>query len=401
MGKPRLLIITTAYHHKHRYRLHNFLPYFVEHFNVDVIDIPALSYDRGINESLYRFLVRVAGEALKGLIRVESQGEISVHILRSLLPGDFGPLAMSPIINALTRKILYKKYDAILATPFLSGLIALQLRRHLKGAPVIYEDVDRFFDFFKNPLKRLIAKAVEYQAIMESDQVIAVSPYLYLEDLHVRRGKPTYFIPNGVDYGRFRRSASKVKKRDRYAIVYVGSIEWWSGLDIAIRALSIASREVRGIKMYIIGDYATPYGIYLTNLVKRLDLEGKVFFLGRRSYDFVVNFLPSCRLGVLTFPRSKVTEWAFPYKVIEYNAAGLPVVMTNVTALARIVEKHKAGRVHDVDDVEGIASSIAELVSNDDVWSEYSSNAVKLASLFDIAKLARKEAEVILSAGAS
>lgn len=350
-------------------------------------------------EPLYRFLIRVADEVTKASVKVENEGDVRIYSLRSLVPGDFAPLVMLPQIDTFINRILHKKYDAVLATPFLSGLIALHLRRYMKEVPIIYEDVDRFFDFFRNPIKRLLAKAVEYQAILASDQVIAVSPHLYLEDLHLRGNRPTHLIPNGIEYSRFRRSAAEVKKRERNAIVYVGAVEWWSGLDIAIEALSIALKEIPDIKLYIVGDYMNSYGIYLANLVKRLDLKSKIIFLGRRSYDFVVNFLPRCRLGLLTFPRSKVTEWAFPYKVLEYSAAGLPVVMTNVTVLAKMVEKYKAGRVHDVEDIEGIASSIVEFLSNERTWSEYSNNAVMLASLFDVAKLARKEVEAILSTG--
>lgn len=400
MGKPELLIITTAYHHRHRYRLHNFLPYLAKYFKVDIIDIPALSYDRGVNESLYELLARIAKEILEMRVKVENYEDIYVYTLRSLLPGDFGPITTLPVLNILVRKVSCKKYNAVLATPIFAGLIALRLRSHLKDTPIIYEDVDRFFDFFKNPLKRLIAKVIEYQAIMRSDHVIAASPHLYLEDSHIRRGKPTYFIPNGIDYNRFRRSASRVRERDRYAIVYVGAVEWWSGLDITVKALSLAVKEIHDIKLYIIGDHVTPYGTRLTGLVKHLALEGKVVFLGRRPYEFVIHFLPRCRLGLLTFPRSKVTEGAFPYKVLEYCAAGLPVVMTNITVLAKLIEMYNAGRVHDINDIEGIALSIVELVSNDNIWGEYSGNAVKLASLFNVARLAREEAEIILSAGA-
>lgn len=399
MGKPKLLIITTAYHHRHRYRLHNFLPYLTKYFKVNVIDISALGYDRSYNESLYKLLSRIVKEMLKTRVKVENYRDIYIYTLRSLLPGDFGPLTALPLLDILMRKVSCKGYSAVLATPFLAGVIALQLRDHIRDVPIIYEDVDRFFDFFKNPLKRLIVKTLEYQAIERCDHVIAASPHLYLEDSHIRRNKPTHLIPNGIDYKLFRHSASRIRRRDRYAIVYVGAVEWWSGLDIAIRALSLATREIHEIKLYVIGDYTTPYGIHLADLIKHLGLERKVVFLGRRPYDFVVRFLPRCRVGLLTFPRSKVTEGAFPYKVLEYCAAGLPVVMTNVTVLAKLVEMYNAGRVHDVNDVEGIASSIVELVSNDNIWREYSANAVKLASLFDVARLARQEAEIILSAG--
>jgi len=397
VGKPRILVITTAFHHKHRYRLHSFLPYLMNYFDVDVVDVPLLSYDKAEGEPFSKLIARVARELSEGGVKEEPLGGGRIYTLRSLFPGDFGALATLPELEVLMSRLGRRSYATVLATPFLAGFLALRLKHYLKEVPIIYEDVDRFYDFFRNPLYKLVAKAIELWAIRNSDAVISASPHLYIEDVHVRRGKPTYFVPNGIEYARFRESALRAKGRNRYALVYVGAIEWWSGLDVAVNAVSLVAKEIPDVRLYIVGEYGTPFGIHLASLIKRLGLKDKVVFLGRRPYNFVEHFLPRCRIGLLTFPRSTVTERAFPYKVLEYCAAGTPVVLTRVGVLATLIEKYGAGIVHDVEDIEGLASGIAELITDDLVWREVSENAVRLASLFDVERLARLEADIIRS----
>ncbi|MEZ0344937.1 MAG: glycosyltransferase, partial [Infirmifilum sp.] len=398
MGKPRVLVLTTAYHHRHRFRLHSFLPHLLKYVELDVIDVPLLSYDKREDEPLLRFLSRVFREVISSPIKLSSDNSVDIYTIRAHLPGDFGALASTPLLKCLLTKIK-RKYHAVLATPFLAGFLALISRKHLSGAQIIYEDVDRFYDFFKNPSARLFAKAVEHTTIRSADAVIAASPHLYIEDVILRNGRNTYFVPNGVEYDRLRKASERVKERERYSIVYVGAVEWWSGLDVAVKALKLVTRELRNAKLYVIGEHRTRFGLYLQRLIKELDLSNNVVFLGRKPYDFVVNFLPRCRVGISTFPRSEVMVKAFPYKILEYCASGTPVVMTDVTALSWFVKRYGAGYVHEVGDVEGLAASIIELITDDELWRERSKNAIKLASMFDIKVLAKLEARIIASLG--
>lgn len=398
MGKPRILVLTTAYHHKHRFRLHNFLPYLSKYMDLDIVDVPLLSYDKRKDESIPRFLLRMIREVIANPIRsASSDDNVNVYVIRALFPGDFGALASIPLLSVLLRKLRHRRYHAVLATPFLAGFLALIAKKHLLEVPIVYEDVDRFYDFFKNSATRLFAKTIEYTIIRNVDAVIAVSPHLHIEDSTLRNGRDVYFIPNGVEYKKFREISVRIREREKHSMVYVGAVEWWSGLDIAVKVLKRVVKEVSSAKLYVIGEYRTPFGIYLWKLVKRLDLSDNVVFLGRKPYDFVMNFLPRCRVGILMFPRSEVTVKAFPYKVLEYCASGTPVVMTNVTVLSNLVSIYGTGYVHEVEDLDGLAASIIELMLNDKLWKECSENAIKLASIFDVEKLAKLEAKVIAS----
>lgn len=394
MGKPRVLVITTALRHKHRYRLHNFLPHLKKYLSVDVVDIAPLGYDMYRYRSTLALLSRAIKELISEPYRCADIEHIKVFTIRSLAPGDFGAISTLPTYTILLHRLRREKYNAVLASPFLAGIHALYACYRI-DIPLIYEDVDRFYDFFKNSAKRLIAKALEYHLIRSSHAVIAASPELYMEDLQIRNYEDTFFIPNGIEFGKFKEAQKRTLCRNIYRVVYVGAVEWWSGLDLAIRALKLVIKSLNNVKFYIIGEHRTPYGKHLFELVRKLGLENHVVFLGKKPYDFVVEFLPKCGLGILTFPATEVTKKAFPYKVLEYCAAGLPVVMTRITALSKLIERFKAGIVCDVRDVECIAMAISDLLTNTSLWKEYSMNAIALASIFDVERLAKKEAEVI------
>jgi glycosyltransferase involved in cell wall biosynthesis len=399
MGKPRVLVITTAYHHKHRFRLHNFLPYLSKYLDISVIDIPSLGYDKSEEETLFEFLSRVVREILIKPIKVTDGDGVEVYTLRALFPGDFGALTSIPMLSIVLRKLRHRKYHAILASPFLAGFLALVSRRIPGNTPIVYEDVDRFYDFFRSPLTRSFAKAFEYAVLKDVDVAIAASPHLYVEDVNLRKGKNTYFVPNGIEYRRIREVAERVKDRDKYSVVYVGAIEWWSGLDIAVKAFKHIVERIPNAKLYIIGEYRTPFGTYLRRLIKDLDLNRNIVLLGRRPYEFVIRFLPRCKIGILTFPRSEVTIKAFPYKVLEYCASGTPVVMTNVTILSKLVRGYGAGYVCEVGDLDCLVTNIIELMVDEQLWRECSENAIRLASMFDVEKLAKIEARIIASLG--
>jgi glycosyltransferase involved in cell wall biosynthesis len=396
--KPRILILTTEFHHAHRYRLHNFLPYLSKYLNIDVIDVPLLSYDRTVQESLLKFIQRAIHEFAQRPFKIHIVNNINIFVIRSLCPGRFGMLCSTPLIRIFLEKLKYiKTYTSILVTPLFGDLIRLISYPVLKDIPIIYEDVDRFYGFFKDPIKRTLIKALEYNILVNADVAIAVSPYLYAEDIELRKGKQTFLIPNGIEFKRFRAAEQSIVRRDKNVIVYVGAIEPWSGLDITIKAFKEVVTRVPEARLYVIGEWRTRFGVQLIKMVKNLNLIGKVIFLGRKNYEFILNFLPRCRIGVSTFPESEVTVKAFPYKVLEYCAAGLPVVMTRVGYLSALAEKYGAGRVHNAGDIEGLASSIIDLIIDEQLWKEYSERAVKLAALFDIERLAKQEANILMS----
>ena len=73
-----------------------------------------------------------------------------------------------------------------------------------------------------------------------------------------------------------------------------------------------------------------------TTDVSALAAEPNVHLLGPRPYERLPEVLRGADAGLIPYVRSALTDSIFPMKVYEYLAAGLPVVATELPALAGV-----------------------------------------------------------------
>ncbi|WP_432570303.1 glycosyltransferase [Kineococcus sp. SYSU DK005] len=92
---------------------------------------------------------------------------------------------------------------------------------------------------------------------------------------------------------------------------------------------------------------------------QRLVADPRVRWLGPREAGEVAGVLARARVGVMPYTLSEFNRASFPLKVLEYLAAGLPVVSSRLDA----VEWLDAPGVRVVDDAAGFAAAVAELVA--------------------------------------
>lgn len=390
---PKLLILTTEYHHKHRFRLHNFVPHFAKKLSVRVIDVASPLFDRNSEGSAFDFMIRkVLAQLPWSLLDFEKTDDIELSTLRSLIPGAISKLFSYPLVRYVASKI--QNSDLILATPYTACMMALFLKTEI---PIVYEDVDRFCLFYTNPVKRFIVHYLEEYCILHATYVVTASPELLSDSIEIRGGN-TSFIPNGVDFSLFRNEMKRCHKdrRNRYALVYVGAVEPWSGIDIAIKALAEAIREEPRLKLIVVGGGSMGYVSHLKRLAKKLGILGGVDFLGKKRYAEIPVLLSEVGIGIATFPINELWRKAFPYKVLEYGAAGLPIVMSDATYLSKLVKENEAGVVIKNLDPSDVAEAILRLTSDQLEWQRMSLNAIKLAKFYDVEKLAAEEVNTLL-----
>jgi glycosyltransferase involved in cell wall biosynthesis len=88
--------------------------------------------------------------------------------------------------------------------------------------------------------------------------------------------------------------------------------------------------------------------------------EPNIHLLGPRSYGELPDVLRAADAGLIPYARNPLTESIFPMKVYEYLAAGLPVVATELPALAEVTE------VATAPDAEGIAELLERALAEQD-----------------------------------
>ena len=393
MGIPKLLILTTEYHHRHRFRLHNFVPHFAKKFSVRVIDIASPLFDCNFEGSAFDFMIRkVLAQLPWSLLNFNKMDNIELSTLRSLIPGAISKLFSYPLVRYVVNKI--HNSDLILATPYTACIMALLSKTEI---PIVYEDVDRFYLFYRNPVKRFLVRYLEEYCILHATYVITASPELRNDSMEIR-GENTSFIPNGVDFSFFKNEMERCPKdrRNRYVLVYVGAVEPWSGIDIAIKALAEAICEEPRLKLIVVGGGSMGYVNHLKRLAKKLGILGDVDFLGKKRYAEIPVLLSEVGIGIATFPINELWRKAFPYKVLEYGAAGLPIIMSDVTYLSKLVKENEAGVVVKNLDPKDVAEAILRLTGDQLEWQRMALNAIKLAKLYDVERLAAEEVNILL-----
>lgn len=190
----------------------------------------------------------------------------------------------------------------------------------------------------------------------------------YLGDLARRYGwrGPAEIIPNGVDVARFARKYSEEEKAVLCREFHIGSRERVvittsrlavkNGIDVLIRAIGLLNADPQkpGTHLLILGEGEERQS--LERLVRDLQLERKVRFLGTVPYADVPRHLAVADV----FCRPSRSE-GLGNSFLEAMASGVPVVATPVGGILDFLHDGENGLACRVDDPADCAAKIRSL----------------------------------------
>jgi glycosyltransferase involved in cell wall biosynthesis len=165
-----------------------------------------------------------------------------------------------------------------------------------------------------------------------ADHVLTVNEPI--QNLLVRRGlapSKATVIMNAVDEARFASVSNAIRtvpERDRFVMMYHGTLTPIYGLDIAIEAFGIAHRDMPGAELWILGSGSEEGA--LADMAQQRGLESKVKLLGQVPSGEIPAWLNQCDMGILPFRRDIFLDFAFPNKLPEF------IVMGKVVAIPRL-----------------------------------------------------------------
>lgn len=175
-------------------------------------------------------------------------------------------------------------------------------------------------------------------------------------------GLPAEYLlpsPGAVD-------APAVRGNGVRSLAYVGRLSPEKGLEVAIRALALLTRERVGqdVTLDVIGSGAGAYRRRLASLVERLSLDRRVRFVGKVDHDGMIERY--ARYDVLLFP----SLWAEPFgrSVVEAMARGVPVVATRRGGPAEIIADGETGVLVPPGDAEAMAGAVVRLLTRPALW---------------------------------
>jgi glycosyltransferase involved in cell wall biosynthesis len=187
------------------------------------------------------------------------------------------------------------------------------------------------------------------------------------KDLKSRNFNKVSTVPIGVNI----KPLEKVERKEfEPTIVFLGRLKRHKLPDHALKAFALIKNELPNAKMWVIGD-----GDMHVEL-KEMNIKDVVFY-GRIKDELKYDLLRRAHLLLVPSVRE---GWALV--VTEANAMGTPVIAYDNHGLRDSIIDRKTGILVKDKSPENLASSAVTLLKDQDLLTEYSSNALEFSKQF-------------------
>ena len=325
--------------------------------------------------------------------RPEGEQPISgwvVPIRRSSLAGELGSEVAKPLGRALGHlwnnmaveaelesyvresrpDLIYERYSPFSVA---GGLVA---KRH--GVPHVLEVNAPLAWEGKKYRRQALAEAcegLEAQAFASADRIVAVSRVL--ADTLVESGvdpEKISVVPNGVDTSRFTPDGpSALGFRDRFVIGFVGSLKPWHGIDVLLEAFRDLANDPRA-HLLVVGEgpEARAIDALATEMPDRVTRVAV-------DHDEVPAYLRAMDVTVAPYPPGENFYFS-PLKVLEYLAAGRPVVASDIGQVSELIDHGLTGLLVPPGDARALTLALQTVAADPDLARRLSGNAHRVAT---------------------
>lgn len=226
------------------------------------------------------------------------------------------------------------------------------------NAPLVLEQLE-----YRDLALRETAEGIEKLLFSEADAIFVPSRELASYVIsRVGERRRIFVVPNGVHPGYFSgphplEEESRAIPRDGFTVAFLGSLKPWHGVGILLRAFKKLRQRVPTARLLVVGN-----GPMYAEVEKlRQQLGGEVVLLaGEMPHHEVPARLRAADVGVAPYPELDPFYFS-PLKVIEYMAAGLPVVASSIGQLVDLIEHEQTGLLVQPGDPVGLAEALERL----------------------------------------
>lgn len=288
------------------------------------------------------------------------------------------------------KKIAPKNYQFNIAICFdpLCFFHLYFLRRFFRIKKIVYYNVDYSKNRYTNPILNFIYQKMNLFAYRKCDYFFSINRR-FIEDLD-----PTEkFIYKNFSITHLTKLSDKnsIRSKKKNSIVYAGTTTYTIDFDPLFTALKRLTDE--GVN-FVFDIYGNDRENILKTKIIKLHLEKNVFLKGViENKKLTQEILPKYLLGVapyvtkrnISFPDHAGLGTDLSLKLVEYIAAGLPVVTTRPHAMFDLIVKNKFGYL--VKDTHDWYKAILSLLQNKKIYQYYKKNALQYAKNYNEEKI--------------
>lgn len=246
---------------------------------------------------------------------------------------------VAPLLSlpSLRWEIRHGGYDVVVlyAVPTTGWQVVLLAKR--AGVPVVFRALDVSHQIRKNLLSPVI-RAIEGFIYRNVSLISANNPAMarYCTELAGNSPRAVVNLPP-VDLSHFEVAFGGSKRadlgfaEDDRVIVYMGTFFSFSGLDVFLRSMVGQFRRDPLLRVLLLG--GGEMDAELRQLSVELGITDRVTFTGMIPYSSLPEYLKVANVAINPFVPQLLTNVAFPHKVLQYMATGVPVVSTSLEGL--------------------------------------------------------------------
>jgi glycosyltransferase involved in cell wall biosynthesis len=201
------------------------------------------------------------------------------------------------------------------------------------------------------------------------------------DNLSEKLNKRTFLLPNAIDLSRFSLSAKKIKSKEKFQLISIGSLALRKNHIFLIDVVHFLIKNGISIHLTILGE-----GIERKKIEQKIDeLKLKKHITLTGNVSDIVSYLNDADLYV-----HSATSEPFGLVLLEAMASGLPVIALDGKGNRDfIIDDHNGYLINEFS-VSKMGNKIIEILHNEDTFHRISKNAIETSKKYAMSEYVDK-----------
>jgi glycosyltransferase involved in cell wall biosynthesis len=232
----------------------------------------------------------------------------------------------------------------------------------------------------KNWMVRLMGW-LERRSVAFADRAIAVhKPHL---DVLVEHGNPRRkfsVVLNVPDHRIFTHRSVFPRPDGDFRLIYHGTLPKRAGLDVAIRAVARARKDIPNLHFLIMG--AGDSVNALMQLTTDLGLTECIEFMPSMPVERLPDMISKSHVGIVPYRADPFTRYVLPTKLLEYAAIGIPAITSRLSTVEAYFDRTMVAYFEPGNEVE-LAAQIVRLYRDPALRASLAAQAERFSQTYN------------------
>ena len=176
-----------------------------------------------------------------------------------------------------------------------------------------------------------------------------------------------------------------INLKEKYGIPSKAKIIMYQGVVLEGRGILYLIRQLDkfdNLHFIIVGD-----GEFKNQFQKETDklkIKDRVHFIGAVNHEELLNYTAAADIGVALIENISISYYyALPNKLFEYIMAGVPVIVSKLPQMEKVVNEYNVGKCVDLQNENEVITVINEMLNDENLLKEYSANCKKASVILN------------------